>query len=52
MIVFGIYAYDINSEFGAFAAGVAVAYSAPARSRWLLVVENNYCASRRGMLYF
>uniref|UniRef100_A0A7N0V508 Transmembrane protein n=1 Tax=Kalanchoe fedtschenkoi TaxID=63787 RepID=A0A7N0V508_KALFE len=29
-------------------AGVAVAYSAPARSRWLFVVKNNYCASRRG----
>ncbi|KAK4277013.1 hypothetical protein QN277_015083 [Acacia crassicarpa] len=29
-------------------AGIAVAYSAPARHGCLKVVENNYCASRRG----
>ncbi|CAM9003893.1 unnamed protein product [Rhodiola kirilowii] len=29
-------------------AGIVVAFSAPARSKWLYVVENNYCASRRG----
>lgn len=32
-------------------AGVAVAYSAPTRHGCLKVVENNYCASKRGMLY-
>lgn len=32
-------------------AGIAVAYSAPARHGCLRVVENNYCASRRGMLF-
>lgn len=30
------------------AAGIIVAYSAPARHGCLKVVENNYCASRRG----
>lgn len=30
-------------------AGIIVAYSAPARHGCLKVVENNYCASRRGM---
>ncbi|XP_042490678.1 uncharacterized protein LOC122070562 [Macadamia integrifolia] len=29
-------------------AGIIVAYSAPARHGCLLVVENNYCASKRG----
>ncbi|EOA17128.1 hypothetical protein CARUB_v10005389mg [Capsella rubella] len=29
-------------------AGIFVAYSAPHRHRFLKVVENNYCASRRG----
>lgn len=32
-----------------FLAGIAVSYSAPARHGCLKVVENNYCASRRGM---
>jgi len=31
-------------------AGMNVAYSAPARHGCLKVVENNYCASKRGML--
>jgi hypothetical protein len=30
-------------------AGMNVAYSAPARHGCLKVVENNYCASKRGM---
>ncbi|MCL7047150.1 hypothetical protein MKW94_002361 [Papaver nudicaule] len=30
------------------AAGMAVAYSAPTRNGCLRVVENNYCASKRG----
>nr|XP_011459006.1 PREDICTED: uncharacterized protein LOC101308147 [Fragaria vesca subsp. vesca] len=29
-------------------AGITVAYSAPARNGCLMVVENNYCASKRG----
>lgn len=33
-------------------AGIVVAYSAPTRHGCLKVVENNYCASKRGMLYF
>ena len=32
------------------AAGIAVAYSAPRRHICLKVVENNYCASKRGMV--
>lgn len=32
-----------------FAAGMAVAYSAPSRHGCLKVVENNCCASKRGM---
>jgi len=31
-------------------AGMAVAYSAPTRHGCLKVVENNFCASRRGMI--
>ena len=31
------------------AAGIFVAYSAPRRHEFLKVVENNYCASRRGI---
>lgn len=31
-------------------AGITVAYSAPTRHGCLKVVENNYCASRRGMV--
>ena len=31
-------------------AGITVAYSAPTRHGCLKVVENNYCASRRGMI--
>lgn len=33
-----------------FATGITVAYSAPTRHGCLKVVENNYCASKRGML--
>lgn len=33
-------------------SGMAVAYSAPARHGCLKVVENNYCASKRGMCSF
>jgi len=31
-------------------AGMAVAYSAPTRHGCLKVVENNFCASRRGII--
>jgi len=31
-----------------FLAGIAVAYTAPQRHGWLKIVENNYCASKRG----
>jgi hypothetical protein len=33
-----------------FAAGLIVAYAAPKRHECLKVVENNYCASKRGVL--
>lgn len=33
-------------------AGITVAYSAPTRNGCLKVVENNYCASKRGMFFF
>lgn len=32
-----------------FAAGIIVAYAAPKRHECLKVVENNYCASKRGV---
>lgn len=35
--------------FVANTAGMFVAYSAPRRHEFLKVVENNYCASRRGI---
>lgn len=31
--------------------GMTVAYSAPTRHGCLKVVENNYCASKRGMCF-
>ncbi|GAV90259.1 hypothetical protein CFOL_v3_33668 [Cephalotus follicularis] len=33
-------------------AGIAVAYSAPTRNGCLKIVENNYCASKRGVYSF
>jgi len=33
-----------------YLAGITVAYSAPTRHGCLKVVDNNYCASRRGMI--
>lgn len=33
-------------------AGITVAYAAPVRHGCLKVVENNYCASKRGTPFF
>uniref|UniRef100_A0A2P2IJ17 Uncharacterized protein n=1 Tax=Rhizophora mucronata TaxID=61149 RepID=A0A2P2IJ17_RHIMU len=38
------------ASFAYLVAGITVAYSAPARHGCLKLVDNNYCASKRGML--
>lgn len=39
------------SNYFSHDSGITVAYSAPTRHGCLKVVENNYCASKRGMSY-
>lgn len=45
---FLLHGYFLTSRY--HSAGIAVAYSAPTRHGCLKVVENNYCASKRGIL--
>lgn len=48
MVVFIPSALVFVASLGYLVAGIVVAYAAPARHGCLKVVENNYCASRRG----
>ncbi|KAF6164419.1 hypothetical protein GIB67_025245 [Kingdonia uniflora] len=48
MVVFIPSAIVFLASIAYLLAGIAVAYSAPARHGCLKVVENNYCASKRG----
>lgn len=50
IIWFGYAKWFSSSHSFNLGAGIAVAYSAPTRHGCLKVVENNYCASKRGML--
>ncbi|KAK9102703.1 hypothetical protein Sjap_019957 [Stephania japonica] len=48
MLVFVPTAVVFAASFVYLVSGILVAYSAPARHCCLVVVENNYCASKRG----
>lgn len=50
IIWFGYAKWFSTSHSFDLGAGITVAYSAPTRHGCLKVVENNYCASKRGML--